>query len=595
MAYPAGLKSMALPVSYENIKVVNKELSDYQSKHKEDFKKIYDEIISKEKALLKKAVGDCGKKTVANLVPDLNDIDEAILKRKIDSSFYNADTMNATSCVIDATFYVPANTLGTLIRLKRWIKDLKKVGGSSTQGVALRGDLGTAEGVFIVKAPKGDHHNDDIIHEAFVSLYGTNRLRRTIPNFVYCYGTFSCASPILASDDHVASWCIGNSQVTYMITENVYPSVSYCDYIKTASREEFLCSYLQVLYALNEAYKMIDFTHYDLHSENILMREYTEEEYFQIPYNTERGKEYLVTNRVATIIDYGFTHIKYKNEHYGVNRWAYSIYANKSHIMHDAYKLLLMLARDLRDAESSLLDDVAFIFSFFSNDDMMEILEEHFDNDKFSIPLIDATIFDLTTFIRSNFECNFISTSPGKFTTLQCTLDNKCPNVRSIFSDIGLAKREYRQARDFIDYYEASRSTFGEISLNYEAARVNFENILIDDYSAIQDKLAKIGNMSRDSIEDYMSFLYALVETLDEYNTLLLEIYIGDKVMKENKETPDFSEFYILDEFKALVDIVRDNEKAIKDIEYEEVYNHAQVADRIEEIYHSISKQRVIE
>jgi hypothetical protein len=255
----------SIPISFEEIKTIEGQLSTYQSENKEEFKERYNEILSREIELLKKAVGACNKKTVANLVPDLNDIDEAILKRKIDSSFYNADTMNATSCVIDATFYVPANTLGTLIRLKRWIRDLKKI-GAAAQGVALRGNLGTAEGTFVIKAPKDDHHNDDIIHEAFISLYGTNRLRRTIPNFVYCYGTFSCASPIISSDNHVASWCIGNSQVTYMITENIHPSISFREYVTTASRDEFLCAYLQILYALNEACRMLDFTHYDLHN-----------------------------------------------------------------------------------------------------------------------------------------------------------------------------------------------------------------------------------------------------------------------------------------------------------------------------------------
>ena len=102
------------------------------------------------------------------------------------------------------------------------------------------------------------------------------------------------------------------------------------------------------------ANKMIDFTHYDLHTGNILIRDINIEK-FQIQYDTENGVEYITTDLIATFIDFGMSHIynedliiagdHIENGHYGVyNFLYYDVYPNKSWIMSDIYKVLLYSA-----------------------------------------------------------------------------------------------------------------------------------------------------------------------------------------------------------------------------------------------------------
>ena len=107
---------------------------------------------------------------------------------------------------------------------------------------------------------------------------------------------------------------------------------------------EFLQIYLQVLNPLNLAYKKFDFTHYDLHSENVLIQELPYP--ISIPFYHPDGRTlYLRTNFLARIIDYGTAHVKIEGQHFGVFRAENrgQIFPDRSFPMHDAYKLLLLL------------------------------------------------------------------------------------------------------------------------------------------------------------------------------------------------------------------------------------------------------------
>lgn len=565
-----------------------------------------------EEDALTKSGSACRKSTLDKISFGMNNIDEVLLKNEIDKRFYSPATMIAAMCVTDSTFYVPNNSLGTLLKLKKWIHGLKRIGAASAAGVALKADLGPAEGMFILKAPQGDKtDNSELIHEMMIGMYGTNKLRGTIPNFSYIYGGFSCASPILNDNNEVVSWCTGKDKesVTYTIYENIAPAIDWKEYVEKCSGEEFVSGYLQVLYALAEAVKQIDFTHYDLHWNNVLMREYPSESgYFQIKYNTENGEEYLVTDRVATIIDYGNSHIAYKGKHYGkYGLLDLSVYPDRSHPFHDAYKLLMFTILAAWEGKNqSVLDEAAKIYKFFnSHDDPTFAADEQFEPYRYAVPFNmtkDLTLFDLTKFIREQCVCPFINPTPGTEVVLACI--EGCPTIQSIFTDIGLDVKENYTASSFFEFYEIFQATGKKSDMNYEALRDNFENQLSDEYEDMLKDLEniKVVDLTTINVLDdvagyaYMNFLYQLVNVLDRYNTYLLELYIGQQVVNMFEQDVDYSEFTSLDgQFKKLVAIVEGNEKLFsrgKTIFKDKKLNkHFQVAERIMQIYDVVMKE----
>ncbi len=581
-----------------------------QKKTKNQLQKKQNLQLEDERALTQSGSA-CRKSTLDKISFNLNNMDERKLKTEIDQRFFSSSTMIAAMCVTDSVFYVPGNSLGTLLKLKKWIHNLKRIGAESAFGVALRGDLGPAEGMFILKAPQsGRASNEELIHELVVGMYGTNKLRGTIPNFSYVYGGFSCAPPIVDDNKNVVSWCTGNNPVTYAIYENIQPAISWKEYVKTASGEQFLSGYLQVLYALAEAVKKIDFTHYDLHWENVLMRDYPRAPngYFQIKYNTENGEEYLVTNKVATIIDYGNAHIAYNGKHYGNHRFlSIGIYPDRSHPFHDAYKLLMFSILAAWEVDNqSVLNEAFKIYKFFNQTtDPYNAVEDQFDPSRYAIPISSTkgkTLFDLTTFIRNLCDCSFVATEPGNVAILACV--EACPTVQSIFTEVGLSMKSNYTATSLFDFYEIYKATGRKVDMNYEALKENFIGQLTDQYDEIFRDLQSVkvidltGNNYIDETSGYiyMDFLYQLVNLLDRYNTYLLELYIGQEVIDMFERGADFSEFNSLDgQFNKLVSVVEGNEKMFqgdKNVFKDNKLNkHFDVAERIFEIHDAIMRK----
>ncbi len=93
--------------------------------------------------------------------------------------------------------------------------------------------------------------------------------------------------------------------------------------------------------ALQMAYEKYDFTHYDLHLNNIMIR--YPNRTFSIVY-IMNNKQYLIeTKGIATIIDFGTSHIKYNDKHYALNESdvkGYSYLPDHSFPLHDLYMLI---------------------------------------------------------------------------------------------------------------------------------------------------------------------------------------------------------------------------------------------------------------
>lgn len=307
----------------------------------------------------------CDSYFVDNLRVQLFQMNTLSLTKELDSSpttNYQRAVQEEIGCLVDAVVYNPGEysrdekeRISTLRRLsmqtRGWIKSIKQIGKESVEGYALLSGITPSEDLFVVKVGRNPLEKG-LIHEAAVGFYAINGLRKYIPNFMYTYSAFFCSPPYI-KDKKPVTWCTGVSDpTTYVVFENIRGGVTFSSFAQKCSPKEFVTCYLQVVNALNVAYKYRDYTHYDLHSDNVLIRPITSNE-VAIPYYGSGDfrappSQFIVSNNISSIIDYGFSHFKYEGINFG--NWGFPgthINPEKAFPINDAYKLLCFLGRDL--------------------------------------------------------------------------------------------------------------------------------------------------------------------------------------------------------------------------------------------------------
>ncbi len=177
-----------------------------------------------------------------------------------------------------------------------------------------------------------DISKNNLIHEAFIAIYGTNNLREQgNPNFSYIYGLFRCKnngqSKNLCSDE-------GDNKI-YLIYENI-EGIIYNDFLKTCTLKEFIYIFAQIILSLQDAYNKLGFTHYDLYPDNIIISK--NNKFNAINYNENYCL--IENNNIVNFIDYERSHIEINGKHYGFQGLEeYQIFSDRNHPLYDVYKI----------------------------------------------------------------------------------------------------------------------------------------------------------------------------------------------------------------------------------------------------------------
>jgi hypothetical protein len=313
------------------------------------------------------------------------------LRSEMGKKFYEFKTAQETSCGVSGVFYPLGKhkegslSVGQIV--KESVTGLTRIGQESAFGYAILGGFKDASDLFVIKVPSDRSDGKDLYTERFVSEFATNHMRSIgVPNFSMTYGHFVCSRPIIDTrTKKVVEYCSSRTddKVPYLVYENISNSVSAEDYIKTATVEQTLSLYLQVVTALSVANRKTGFVHQDLHPGNLLMRYIEKGEKFQIPYpRADETTVYIKTDSVATIIDYGLSIIRYPNDfssssseepkmHGNIERDSlrYGRYHSISWPLNDAYKLLMFLALYAYKSGNRLaFEKLKQIYGFFNNE-----------------------------------------------------------------------------------------------------------------------------------------------------------------------------------------------------------------------------------
>lgn len=354
--------------------------------------------------------------TVMDAVRKLPGIDFGQLEQKITDGFYHPKFGQEMMCLANA-LYLDEKVLG--LRPEERLRDNLEVTslGRGASGSVLTATLRRAADVFALKVPSFLKNRDEMTHEAVVGLFGTNQLRAYCPNFSLIYGFFRCSPPLMDKKE-VRTWCDrgGDGSVGYVIYELITPSQTLDDYISSgASTLEIMESYLQVMFALKVG-KRIRFTHYDLHSNNVVLRPPSGGAFY-IPYvgvdspPGSRGRTRYVrasSGRVAMIIDYGASYFEMESDGKKValgsigneDIYQYSFFDDRSFLIHDAYKLLCTMLMGGKENNQSFYDEAKSLLKFWNPCQEADAILEEQDPFYYAVPEVAAGYYDFDEWVE---------------------------------------------------------------------------------------------------------------------------------------------------------------------------------------------------
>jgi hypothetical protein len=313
---------------------------------------------------------------------DSNKLDaELATTRSLDASIHDN-----LACAVDAIIYndkVPGTfSPSQRERIRNWFPTIKQIGAESVEGYALKTSFTPTGNLFVMKTPRS-LEKDELVHEALVGFYALNKLRHILPNYMYVYGFVYCSAPAIERKE-VATWCSSSGHsVSYLITENIQNAMPIGEFIVDPNTAplDFLTVFYQLINALNLAYKSYGYTHYDLHTGNIMIRKYSQ--IIAIPFlgTNNQINGYIATSNVPYIIDYGYSRITVGGIGFGkVGLEGAGIEGQRPFAMYDTYKILGFLGeklytkpRTIHYAPMAVL--LEKLFSFFGEGTLLSRVE----------------------------------------------------------------------------------------------------------------------------------------------------------------------------------------------------------------------------
>lgn len=350
----------------------------------------------------------------------LDNLDQFATKYKLETGFYDPEFLRALSCLLKVGLTVDSQ-LSASKYVKEFFTDHKQIGAISVEGVALMSGVKANKNMFVVKAPRNPG-GDNLIHEYFVAaggaftdlngqpkmIIGTNWLRKVCPSYAQIMGAFRCGPPeIDPLSKRLRDWCSTENPASY-VNYVVYEKIDGPDLDKlspTIDAATFVTSIIQLCYALEIGQIYNGFTHYDLHHQNVIMRELHPENKnteLLIPFVTAGDLTiYVKSHYIPTIIDFGHCHIQSPapalemmgepTEHFGYRASfarKYGIDADRSRPYYDIYKVIGFTLFSMLQGSNPAFEQVWMIMGFFglrTRDQVVQWLNKSRTTDLFSL------------------------------------------------------------------------------------------------------------------------------------------------------------------------------------------------------------------
>jgi hypothetical protein len=537
--------------------------------------------LTKEQELRELKISSSLKKcTFTHDYRDAKDVKELLLKTDLEEKFFEGNVMLAIFCIFDTLLFSPEpETSGireTNIKIDQIFKDLRRIGAESAEGYALMTDFDEVAKLFIIKISR-HAQQDGLYHEYFIGAAGTNNLRRKIPNYAYILGTFKCLPPTVNPDKSVSHFCGRGDHkfyTNYVIYEkipgvpaNKLQDISLKEGVVHATSIQYLSWIIQIAFALQLGVEECDFTHYDLHDDNALLRPFQkngrEVKSFYIPYPGPEGQIlYVKTNRIVTFIDYGRSHIMANGQHFGVFGYEqYGVYHNKSRPWYDFYKVVMFsLYRMKETGNKALMHLLPLIrimkseYDVMTDEQLLVVLEgnqgtEEGEFYEFSPTITkqekEETLWDALVMIENAFPkewSNIVFDKPNSGEeVLRC--EQFCPSVSEVETSLtNTAKNLKDITKDFESYPRSSHvvQMSAALSSEVESKFLNRVKSLRVDIVSRLDELSKsetFGLPRQLTSDDFQGLVSTFIEPNIELNTLIESYQTQLKTLQEHHTT----------------------------------------------------------
>ena len=317
--------------------------------------------------------------------PDIesNNIDEKIVENILSQQYMKGENLDLLKGVF-STIFLSRGENGGVPYLNHSIVEILKdfklaTDKPSAEGYALLSSFKSIKDLVVIKTARKRETNLNILYEYFIGINGINPLRKLIPNFAYTLASFRCNPlPITNTNINMNKICTNDRKDPryYIIYEKINGMSlnSFCTRIKTNHDCDKIISYLiQIALALQIAQQESDIIHYDLHTENVILREIDEKKIISyvingIVYNIE-------TDKIPTIIDYGFSHFIYKDMPFGTDSFLHlGINPTKACKGHDLYKLMMFTCSIIFSYNKNLFERIKWILLYYDGIDNYNIV-----------------------------------------------------------------------------------------------------------------------------------------------------------------------------------------------------------------------------
>lgn len=423
--------------------------------------------------------------------------------------YYDPEAMTQAFCALDGLI-IEAGSTGRQDKLRRLLRRMRRIGAESGYGVAMAANMGTPGDTVIVKTSKDVKDDGSLLHEFTTGIFATNPLRSFIFNFAFILGAFKCSPPIL-KEKEVVTYCEGTPSINYVIYENIAPAQPAADWVQSTTALGFIRMFYQVALALRLAHLQADFTHSDLHSNNVMIRDLSplpspgpmnQDRY--VPYPKTGGEVLIRTNEVPVMIDFGTSHFRYDGRSYGFYEFTrYGVLPDTSFPMHDIYKFNLSCAQSAALANNSQVIGVCEkIYRFFNKDEDLKSVIDVEANSYFALPplphLVTIRHDEFLAYFESTFanEIAEFATVPANLppgaVVLNCQTSNLCMTTEQIREKLGLIGESVTPS--LLELYESQRRV--DINTYLSADTKNLEEFKL--------AISEAANRSRDLPAPYV-------------------------------------------------------------------------------------------
>lgn len=483
---------------------------------------------------------------ISSIQKHLSSLNIQKLAEMTSEQFYNSDVMELTSCTLqaisqpafykklnshfnghetpdwfgDGIFYQTPNNHGDLELINRingWFYDLRQIGEESADGIAMSAKL-KDQSIAVVKVPRRPD-NEDFIHELMVGTRGTNLARKdNIYNFALVWGGFKCPTTVVDPNTKQVTSLCGNPwmpDVQYILYENIWPSKALEDYAKNCSASQYFSAMVQIMLATEYGHRRFDWTHYDLHAQNVLMREINLTNVrktitrqgvqggkeFYLPYKLGQKTYYVKATHLATIIDYGRSHIMYDKEHFGFGFPEATTYPDESFPLFDIYKILMFSSNHLNQNDTEVSRVANAFFSYFNPAENIFDATVRQNETYYQLPKNEYTtkvlsimgLFDhIKNTIPEYYNDLVKDHLPSDLTVLGCT-DLLCTSKSEMENEINISSRSELTATGIYTFFDqkAILQTNGNES-DFQRLRDNFGEIYEDSMNRHVEKFNKL-------------------------------------------------------------------------------------------------------